>query len=88
MKHLANHLVRICGVPKWCDSESLCAVSDDDRHLGHILRARGWQAFDSTKLNETGDSYRYIGTFPNKRQAKEAVMNSVVTSSRPLVMTA
>ena len=88
MKHLSEHLGQFSGVPAWWDSDTLCAVSDGERHLGHIIRARGWQAFDATKLNDTGDSYKYIGRFSTRREAKDAVMNSVVTTSRPLVMNA
>ncbi len=80
--------LRIAGTPVWSDSGENCALSDDERHLGHIVLASRWQAFDATKLNDSGDSYRYIGAFRGKREAKAAVESSVVAIERLLVMTA
>jgi hypothetical protein len=72
----------------WSDSGETCAFSDDERHLGHIISANGWQAFDATKLNDAGDSYRYLGRFRVKREAKAAVEESVFASEGGMVMTA
>ena len=88
MKHSVESTVRIIGSPVWSDADDICALRDNERHLGHIIQANGWQAFDATKLNEAGDNYRYIGGFRGKREAKDAVETSVGRSARPLVMTA
>jgi hypothetical protein len=80
--------LRISGSPVWSNSGDICALSDGERHLGHIVLANRWQAFDATKLNDSGDGYRYIGAFGGKREAKAAVESSVIMTERPLFMTA
>ena len=79
---------QIVGNPVWTNAANMAVLCDDERHLGHIVQAKGWHAFDGTKMNEDSDSYRYIGAFPTKRQAKDAVEGSVETLPRPLVMMA
>jgi hypothetical protein len=64
--------------PGWRDSNNVCALSDGDRHLGHIvLKAGQWNAFDATHLNENRSGFRYLGTFPSLNLAKTAVEASV-----------
>ena len=84
----AKSTLKIVGTVVWSDAADVCTLSDDERHLGHIVLAGRWQAFDATKLNDTGDSYRYIGAFRGKREAKAAVESSVTATEHPLVMTA
>jgi hypothetical protein len=58
----------------WRDSTNVCAFSDHERHLGHIVRAcEGWLAFDATHANEQGSWFRLLGYFPAITMAKEAV---------------
>lgn len=58
----------------WRDSFRICALSEEDRHLGHVVRiGRGWDAFDSTHLNEARDGFRHLGTFLSVLGAKRAV---------------
>ncbi len=58
----------------WRDSFHVCALSEEDRHLGHIVRTRrGWNAFDSTHLNDARDGFRDLGTFFSLLGAKHAV---------------
>jgi hypothetical protein len=63
--------------PCWHDSGLVCAFSDRDRHLGHIvLKRRQWYAFDATHLNDAGDGFRYLGAFSSIHVAKAAVESS------------
>jgi hypothetical protein len=58
----------------WRDSRDVCALSDSDRHLGHIVRAGdGWLAVDATHVNDQGTAFRPLGFFPTLAEAKEAV---------------
>jgi len=58
----------------WSESKNFCALSDEDRHLGHIVRAgEGWLAFDATHLNEQGSWFLSLGFYPAIMAAKEAV---------------
>jgi hypothetical protein len=64
--------------PGWRDSNNVCALSDGDRHLGHVvLKAREWNAFDATHLDDKRNGFRYLGTFTSLNHAKAAVDNSV-----------
>ena len=58
----------------WRNATNVCAFSDNERHLGHIVRAgEGWLAFDATHANEQGSWFRSLGYFPAITMAKEAV---------------
>jgi hypothetical protein len=58
----------------WRDSPSVCALADDERHLGHIVRADNcWLAFDATRLNQTGSGFLLLGSCVNIAVAKSAV---------------
>jgi hypothetical protein len=58
----------------WRDSPSVCALADDHRHLGHIVKAGDyWLAFDATHINGTGSGFRLIGSWTNIAIAKSAV---------------
>lgn len=67
----------LMGAPAWRDARGVCAFRDNERHLGHIVKVRGWHAFDATRFNDAGDAYRYLGVFPTKREAQDAVELSV-----------
>jgi hypothetical protein len=61
-------------VAVWTDSETVCCLADEERHLGHIVRAGGnWLAFDATHLNDHGTSFRCLGCCTTITLAKFAV---------------
>jgi hypothetical protein len=73
----------------WRDSNNVCALSDGDRHLGHVvLKARQWNAFDATHLDDKRDGFRFLGTFPKVNLAKAAVEESIASSSKEEVLKA
>jgi hypothetical protein len=58
----------------WRDSPSVCALADDQRHLGHILRVGdSWLAFDATHSDVAGTGFRFLGSWMNTALAKCAV---------------
>jgi hypothetical protein len=60
--------------PVWRDSDSVCGLSDQERHLGHILKIDGrWHAFDGTHFNGESNGFRSLGSFASLTTAKEAV---------------
>jgi hypothetical protein len=64
----------------WRDSNNVCALSDGDRHLGHVvLKARRWNAFDATHLDDKRNGFRYLGAFASLNHAKAAVDSSVAS---------
>ncbi len=65
-------------LPSWLDSVRICAYSDDDRHLGHVVRiGEGWMAYDATHVNTQGNAFRPIGFFLTVDNAKEAVQRAI-----------
>jgi hypothetical protein len=65
------------GKPAWRDSPYVCTLSDNERHLGHIVKENEWVAFDATHPGATGLGIRQLGTFASVLSAKEAVEQSV-----------
>ena len=62
------------GAASWCNSSQVCAYSDADRHLGHIVRAgEGWIAFDATHAATHGNGFLPLGYFRSVTTAMEAV---------------
>ena len=60
----------------WRDSETVCALADDERHLGHVVLTNGlWFAFDATHFNEKSNGYRLVGSFISLSTAKEALLS-------------
>jgi hypothetical protein len=58
----------------WRNSGHICALSDGERHIGHVVKIGGrWHAFDATHSNEAGNGFRSLGTFAALNAAKEAV---------------
>lgn len=65
------------GAAAWRNSAQICALSDEERHIGHIVKIGGrWHAFDAVHSNETGDGFRSLGTFAAPESAKRAVEQS------------
>jgi len=61
----------------WRDSPAICALADDDRHLGHIVRAGNhWLAFDATHFDGE-DGFRLLGSWLSVALAKGAVELSI-----------
>lgn len=61
----------------WRISSQICALSDGERHVGHIVKIGGrWHAYDAMHANETGDGFRNLGTFAALEPAKAAVEQS------------
>jgi len=59
---------------EWIDSDSVCALADGERHLGHVVRVgMQWHAFDGTHSNEEGNGFRSLGSFINLKAAKAAI---------------
>ncbi len=58
----------------WRHSDHICALSDGERHVGHIVKIGGrWHAFDAMHSNDNGDGFRSLGTYAAERPAKNAV---------------
>jgi hypothetical protein len=61
----------------WRISSQICALSDGERHVGHIVRIGGrWHAYDAMHSNETGDGFLCLGTFVAVESARDAVEQS------------
>ena len=66
----AQHLMKA----EWRNSNSVCALADGERHLGHVVRiGTRWHAFDATHFNEEGNSFRPLGKFVSLEAAKSAI---------------
>jgi hypothetical protein len=61
----------------WHDSDQVCALSDNERHLGHAVKLHQWHAFDATRPDPDGYGFTFLGAFPERGLAKEAVQQSV-----------
>jgi hypothetical protein len=58
----------------WRISPWTCALSDRERHLGHLISDKGaWVAFDGTRLDESTSSFRQLGRFTRLGEAMKAV---------------
>jgi hypothetical protein len=58
----------------WRDSASVCALADDHRHLGHIVKAGDcWLAFDATHFSGINSGFYLLGSWTNVALAKCAV---------------
>src|ERR1017187_473673 len=63
----------------WRVLQYLCALQDDERHLGHVVKTDKWHAYDATHLNAQEDGIRYLGDFSDLTAAKAAVEASVAS---------
>lgn len=61
----------------WLDTDHVCALSDGERHLGHAVKLHQWHAYDATRPEPDGNGFTFLGAFPERGQAKEAVQQSV-----------
>ncbi|HEX4134276.1 MAG TPA: hypothetical protein VHY84_06615 [Bryobacteraceae bacterium] len=91
MASAAQLIERLRGAPPhtaiWRGSGSVWSLADDERHLGHIVRAGdNWLAFDATHVNESGTGFRLLGCCPNIAQAKSAV-EQIFEEDRALIFT-
>lgn len=71
----------------WQDAGTVCALSTEERHLGHVMRkGRLWHAYDGTHADETSQDFRCIGVFSDLTTAKQmvelAVWRSCAAQSR------
>jgi hypothetical protein len=58
----------------WRISRNICALSDGERHIGHIVKIGGrWHAYDAMHTNETADGFCNLGTFAALESAKAAL---------------
>jgi hypothetical protein len=58
----------------WRHSAHICALSDGERHVGHIVKIGGrWHAFDAMHSNDNGDGFRSLGSYASESTAKDAV---------------
>ena len=67
---------KLLAPPVWSDSQYICALSDEDRHLGHIVDDLGWHAYDAVHPNNAQGGLRYLGHFEDAASAKRAVETS------------
>jgi hypothetical protein len=58
----------------WRYSDEICALSDGERHVGHMVKIGGrWHAFDAMHSNDTRDGFRSLGNYTSMDSAKNAV---------------
>jgi hypothetical protein len=65
------------GRPEWKNASFVCALSDNERHLGHIVNLDQWHAYDATRPNKQLDGFFCVGAFDSAEEAKTAVEKSV-----------
>jgi len=79
-----NGVASATTVLDWRNSAHICALSDGERHVGHIVKIGGrWHAFDAMHSNEKGDGFRSLGTFSSAGPAREAVEQSYRSTPVP-----
>jgi hypothetical protein len=72
---------RVNRQPKWRTSSDVCAFTDGERHLGHVVRTDGlWWAFDATSMDDERKSFRLLGSFCSFGAAKETVEQAISPS--------
>lgn len=58
----------------WRESETLCALANEERHLGHVVQTgQRWMAFDGTHMNAENNGFLPLGAFATLAGAKAAV---------------
>lgn len=70
----------------WRNAKDICALADNERHLGHVVRNGQWQAFDATRLDAAESGFLHVGSFLTVNAAKEAVDRSVGGRAGELVL--
>jgi len=71
---------------EWRNSRYICAFSDSERHLGHLVKTDQWHAYDATHLNGPSGGFSYLGRFTDLAVAKQAVELAVASSGKPRTM--
>lgn len=61
----------------WSNSRHVCALSDQDRHWGHVVLTDCWHAYDAIHPDEGGSGFTYLGAFLHRSEAKHAVEASI-----------
>ena len=75
--------IYIRDISGWRNSGAICALSDSDRHLGHIVMTRNrWNAFDATHLDDDRAGFKYLGAYRTQEEAKAAVEVSTAEPKR------
>lgn len=69
--------IRATNRRNWRVAPYICAFQDEERHLGHLVKADKWHAYDATHLNAQEDGILYLGEFSDLEAAKAAVETSV-----------
>jgi len=74
--------------PQWFVSDQVCALSDPERHLAHIVRiGEQWFAFDATRPNREGTGFAFLGSFVRRMTAMEAAESATLQLAGPIAMT-
>ncbi|MDQ1469499.1 MAG: hypothetical protein QOJ99_979 [Bryobacterales bacterium] len=61
----------------WRHSQDVCALADQDRQLGHVVKTDAWHAFDAVHPNDKGTGFTYLGAFNERNEAKNAVETAI-----------
>jgi len=81
--------VNIVGEIEWLVSAHTCAVSDAERHLGHIFECGGkWIAFNATQPNRQKNGPRQLGPFKSFEDARASLEVSLGIARTPTVKSA
>ena len=71
------------GALRWRTSNHTCALTDGERHIGHVVKLGSlWHAFDATHPNDSGDGFRPIGIFAVPDDGQRAVERCYATEQR------
>lgn len=57
----------------WEDSELVCALATEERHLGHLIKRGRWYAYDATRADDSSQGFRCLGAFNDLVSAKQIV---------------
>lgn len=58
----------------WRVSRNVGALTDGERHVGHVIKASGqWHAYDAMHRSEGGAGFRLLGSFAALESAQQAV---------------
>ena len=67
----------------WNIGEHTCALSDSERHLGHVFRdGEKWLAYDAVHSNTKGNDFRFLGRYNSALDARRAVEKSLAFIAR------
>ncbi len=68
----------------WRVSRSVGALTDGERHIGHVVRNQGrWDAFDATQLASDGEGFLLVGTFHTLEAAQQALEQAWLDPAPP-----